>query len=80
MKRFAQKPKFVQTYKQTYKPCTSWVRGELLPAHLPHLNEGRMAEAIELRAAGHCLLDGKEYEFHDVRVYIDTSKPLETKS
>jgi hypothetical protein len=68
---FLVKPKFVETYKVTFKPLKSWVRSDILPAPLPHLNKGLTAQHIELRAAGRCTLDGKAYEFQDIRVYVD---------
>lgn len=68
---FQVKPVFRVIYKESFKPLKSWVRADLLPAPLPHLNAGLKAEAIELRAAGHCTLNGKEYEFQDIRVYVD---------
>lgn len=68
---FDVKPVFRQLYKQTYTPLKSWVSSALLPASMPHLNKGMQASAIEMRAAGKCTLNGKEYEFHDIRVYVD---------
>lgn len=62
-------PKFRLAYKQEYRPLTSWIRKDLLPLTLPHLKIGSKIEAIELRAAGHCQLDGVEMEFQDLRVY-----------
>lgn len=70
-KDFEVKPRFHLLLKKTYKPLKSWVRGSSLPAHMPHLNEGLKAQHIELRAAGHCMLDGKGYEFQDILVYVD---------
>lgn len=60
---------FKQFYKQTYRPLVAWIRKDLLPPTLPHLLTGFKIEAIELRAAGRCQLDGKELEFQDLRVY-----------
>lgn len=71
---FAKVPTFRELYKQTYKARTSWVKATKLPAALPHLNEGMKADHIELRAAGRCVLDGHEYEFHDIRVYVDDTR------
>jgi hypothetical protein len=68
---FETKPVFRVIYKETFKPLTAWVRLDLLPAWLPHLTGDLKADKIELRAAGHCTLDRKEYEFQDIRVYVD---------
>ncbi len=65
------KPTYREHYKETYEPRRSWVNAEKLPAAMPHLNDGIKACMIEMRAAGKCLLNGKEYEFHDIRVYVD---------
>jgi len=72
---FTKKPLFREHYKETYEARARWVEAELLPAWMPHLNKGCEAEHVELRAAGQCTLNGKEYEFHDIRVYVDMAKP-----
>lgn len=79
MTNFTVKPKFAQIYKETYKPLKSWVDGSCLPASVPHLNPGLKAEHIEIRAAGTCLLNGKRFEFQDLRVYVDTSYASESE-
>jgi hypothetical protein len=71
---FTKKPVYRVIYCETYEPRARWVNADLLPAWMPHLNKGSEAAHVELRAAGQCTLDGKAYEFHDIRVYVDTSK------
>ena len=68
---FERKPVFRVIYKETFKPLKSWVLADLMPVWMPHLNKDLRAQHIELRAAGHCTLNGKEYEFQDIRVYVD---------
>jgi hypothetical protein len=68
---FDQVPSFKQLYKETYRPRRSWVNRAVFPASMPHLNKGVKASHIELRAAGRCTLAGQEYEFHDIRIYVD---------
>jgi hypothetical protein len=63
------KLKYKETYRETYRPREAWVRKDKLPTTLPHLCAEAQLEAIELRAAGHCELDGRKMEFQDLRVY-----------
>ena len=65
-------PTFKELYRETYEPRRQWFKG--MPAPMPHLNKGMKADHVELRAAGRCLLDGQEYEFHDIRVYVDDTR------
>jgi hypothetical protein len=74
MSNFAVKPRFHVIFKQSYKPLKCWVAARLLPTAMPHLNAGLKATHIELRAAGKCCLDGKDYEFQDIRVYVDMAQ------
>ena len=68
---FTKKPVFRENYRETYEPRARWVAADLLPAWMPHLNRGAVAAHVELRAAGQCTLDGKRFEYHDIRVYVD---------
>jgi hypothetical protein len=69
------KRKIVETFKQTYrKGC--FVDDVLLKwrlaakTNLPPLAEGAAISDVELKAAGHCEMDGKKREFVDLRIYL----------
>lgn len=69
------KRKIVETFKQTYrKGC--FVNEIVLKtrlqakANLPPLSEGAAITDVELKAAGHCEIDGKRREFVDLRIYV----------
>jgi hypothetical protein len=64
-----------ELFKRTYqRDC--FIRKEKLPATLPYLTPGCTVEAIELKAAGALLWNGRKLEFQDVRVYV-TPAPIE---
>lgn len=69
------KRKIIETFKQTYrKGC--FVNDVVLKcrlqakATLPPLAEGAAISDVELKAAGHCEIDGKKREFVDLRIYV----------
>lgn len=61
---------FRETFKQTYKKGC-FIKKEKLPVTLPYLTAGCTVEAIELKAAGTLLWNGRKLEFQDVRVYVN---------
>ena len=65
------KRKIVETFKQTYRRHTFVNKDSILPtSHIPPLVEGAAISDIEIRAAGHCEVDGKKREFMDVRIFV----------
>lgn len=59
------KRKVRETYKQTYRKGVFCA-----PGAVPPLSSGAVIKAVELKAAGHCELDGERLEFVDVRLYV----------
>lgn len=57
------------TYQEKYKPHVRNIKKANLP-RLNHTTNGSIVKRAELRSAGICLLDGKEYEFQDLRIYL----------
>ena len=70
------KPKFELLYEEKYFARQIWVPEYSLPtiAALPHLHPDLHVRAIEIKASGSCLLDGKELEYQDVRIYVSLNK------
>jgi hypothetical protein len=69
---------FVETFKATFKyPFHRAKRPQMGTNDL--LAEGFMSTQIELRAQGNGLLNGREAEFIDVRVYIQPKPVLGNK-
>lgn len=68
------KPKFEILYEEKYFARQIWVPEHALPkiTALPHLHSDLHVRAIEIKASGSCLLDGKELEYQDVRIYVST--------
>jgi hypothetical protein len=58
-----------ETFKQTYRR-DSFIKKEKLPETLPYLTPGCKIEAMELKAAGTLLWNGRKLEFQDVRIYV----------
>ena len=58
-----------ETFRQTYRSGT-FINKEKLPRTLPYLTPDCKIEAIELKAAGTLLWNGRKLEFQDVRVYV----------
>jgi hypothetical protein len=70
MSQFAQRPKVVDLFKQSFKPLMSWVLPEkATQSRLLFLKPGSQIRFINMKAIGRCTVDGEELEFADVRVY-----------
>lgn len=69
---------FVETFKATFKYPFHRARRPQMGTN-DMLAEGFMSTQIEIRAQGNGLLNGKEAEFIDVRVYIQPKPVLGKK-
>ena len=58
------------TYRETYKkPYLRFLRDKFPVAK--HLTEGSVIVDAALMAAGRVEVDGKDLEYHDIRIFID---------
>lgn len=60
---------FKRIYHEAYKARTVFINSDSLPT-LRHLQAGFFVRKAELTGAGKCELDGKVYEYSDLRVYV----------
>jgi hypothetical protein len=66
---------------RTYIKAGVFVKKELLPRTIPAISQDSKIEAIELKATGHVLWNGKPLDFVDMRVYVEPGPaPLRTPS
>jgi hypothetical protein len=64
--------KFKLLFEQKYRKQSYFVKEDLLP-DLKHSN-GYAATHMEILSTGHCELDGRQLEFQNIRIYLDTQK------
>ena len=74
IRQFNKKPSWVENVCIKYHARKSFLRPESTPNVLPFMHNGATVDCIEWRADGHGVLDGKEVEFCDVRIYMNAPK------